>query len=957
MMKENQATEQTMKKNEAPEEMAKEDKAPERRSKRNRKRTTKGLSFDEELNEFLSADEYSPDHSSSVKVAKKVDRSITAATCPNGRAVDIPKTAEIVATTKSSAAITKTENKKTTLVVEKVPPDFSVMMNNTIDNNLSLMEEIELAELEKTEQVSTEEAASDSEDIAGLLFMTPQNNAGKMNVLATHTNNNKSGNVELNDLARSDMNNPGDAGDAGLNSQSSEVEEGGNNDPTDGVNNKMSTEDEDVSVIKLFDVIYSLWQKPTAAETRFEDPATTTTTKVVLDDESIVSDVLKENDELREKYRSRDQAIYERDIRIKQLQEAIENLNAEVENHRNTVEGLHKTVRVLKSQIDSHKTEAQAHNKVVERLQEAFEEERGKYEAERNRLKDNISHYMVENTKLQEAFEEECGKYEVERNRLNDSILHHMAENKKLQEVFEEERGKYEVDQTRLNDNISHYMDENTKLKSLIKQMRNRSRSSSISSESSTDTGSDVDSVAVVNAPISKEVSAIREDLSNFQKFMYDELQLLKAAALPPKSPPPQQQPPHQQQQAPPSLRQMPPPPPPQQPPPPLQQPPQQQQPPPPPLRQPPPPLQQPPHQQQQVPPHQQQQAPPPSQQQMAPPAPLQPPSLIPQQPPPPLQQSPHQQQQAPPLQQQRAPPPAQQPPPPPLQQPPPPLQQPPLQQPPPLLQQSPPLQQHPGTWYAPSYQVGHQQHQQPQQNPNQHPLQQTLPTSQQQHQQYTPQPASQLQGVQQQHLPLVPGDKLYSNAHVKTTMIIADSTPGRININQIKNNINLAEENVIFKRYQGQTADEISYYAPKPLNDTKPEQVVVIAGTNDMSKAVYTGETIDEYKIVENVRKIGVAARDCGAKRIHISSVLVRRGHEYRNAIVRINNLLRTMCNEERFIFMDQSDITSAHISGDGIHPNFNGSTILKHNILSVFSTFNPYVCDFGAEYERALF
>ena len=152
--------------------------------------------------------------------------------------------------------------------------------------------------------------------------------------------------------------------------------------------------------------------------------------------------------------------------------------------------------------------------------------------------------------------------------------------------------------------------------------------------------------------------------------------------------------------------------------------------------------------------------------------------------------------------------------------------------------------------------------------------------------------------------------------------MIIADSTPGRININQIKNNINLAEENVIFKRYQGQTADEISYYAPKPLNDTKPEQVVVIAGTNDMSKAVYTGETIDEYKIVENVRKIGVAARGCGAKRIHISSVLVRRGHEYRNAIVRINNLLRTMCNEERFIFMDQSDITSAHISGDGIHP-----------------------------------
>ena len=53
----------------------------------------------------------------------------------------------------------------------------------------------------------------------------------------------------------------------------------------------------------------------------------------------------------------------------------------------------------------------------------------------------------------------------------------------------------------------------------------------------------------------------------------------------------------------------------------------------------------------------------------------------------------------------------------------------------------------------------------------------------------------------------------------------------------------------------------------------------------------------------------------------------------------------------------MDQSDITSAHISMDGVHLNFYGQTILKYNILSVFNTFNPYFTDFERDYDTSLF
>ena len=187
---------------------------------------------------------------------------------------------------------------------------------------------------------------------------------------------------------------------------------------------------------------------------------------------------------------------------------------------------------------------------------------------------------------------------------------------------------------------------------------------------------------------------------------------------------------------------------------------------------------------------------------------------------------------------------------------------------------------------------------------------------------------------------------------------MICDSTPGRINIKDVKANIDTNKEAVIFKRYPGQTAEEIAFYAPKPLSDIKPEVAMIIAGTNDLSKAVYTnGGTINENEVVKNIRAIAEAARDSGAQKIYISGVLVRWGHQYKNAIARVNNLLETMCRDENFIFMDQGDITANHISGDGIHPNFHGTTILKFNLLSAFDTFNPYISNFQTEYEKALF
>ena len=203
----------------------------------------------------------------------------------------------------------------------------------------------------------------------------------------------------------------------------------------------------------------------------------------------------------------------------------------------------------------------------------------------------------------------------------------------------------------------------------------------------------------------------------------------------------------------------------------------------------------------------------------------------------------------------------------------------------------------------------------------------------------------------------VVPGLILYSQSHLWSTMIISDSMPTKINYNVIKKNIDTNEETAILKKFPGHTADEIAYYATKPLSDHKPNQVIVIAGTNDLSRDVFRGNTVNEYEVVESLMKIARTAREFGAYRVYVSGIMTRHGQQYKNPIARVNNLLQYRCSLEGFLYMDQSDISSDHVSSDGVHLNFHGQTLLKMNILSCFNTFNPYFNDFENDYELSKF
>ena len=159
-------------------------------------------------------------------------------------------------------------------------------------------------------------------------------------------------------------------------------------------------------------------------------------------------------------------------------------------------------------------------------------------------------------------------------------------------------------------------------------------------------------------------------------------------------------------------------------------------------------------------------------------------------------------------------------------------------------------------------------------------------------------------------HRKIVPGLKTYSRAHVRTTLIISDSTISRIPVRALKNNIDLECEEVIMKKYPGQTTKEISHNSIIPLEEIRPEQVIIVAGTNDISNG-YRGKTLNEHKIVEDILSIAYKAKAVGTENIFISSILVRWGYHYKN-IPRVNNILEAMCHELGFIYLDQSDVTT---------------------------------------------
>ena len=192
----------------------------------------------------------------------------------------------------------------------------------------------------------------------------------------------------------------------------------------------------------------------------------------------------------------------------------------------------------------------------------------------------------------------------------------------------------------------------------------------------------------------------------------------------------------------------------------------------------------------------------------------------------------------------------------------------------------------------------------------------------------------------------MVPGEILYSQAvkHVKKTTIVADSMCKSIRVKDFNKQLDPDIDQVLINKYPAAHTKQILHYSNYTLTNDKPDTLIVMAGTNDVSYDSKNGNEPDPEEIANRIMEIGRNARKYGVTRIFINSLIKREGYFYNRIIARINLLLRLKCNSEKNYFIDNCDI-SVHNLYDGLHLNNDGNKIFMRNLLNCCDSYNPYL------------
>lgn len=187
--------------------------------------------------------------------------------------------------------------------------------------------------------------------------------------------------------------------------------------------------------------------------------------------------------------------------------------------------------------------------------------------------------------------------------------------------------------------------------------------------------------------------------------------------------------------------------------------------------------------------------------------------------------------------------------------------------------------------------------------------------------------------------IPIVPGTDLYSTvvssgqqdsikASEKTSIFSSSITR---DIKQREFNKLYKGQNAFIHKFHGGKIHHIKNYVPIHMDEDKSDNVVVLAGGNDLSGKA----TIP--KIANDIIEAGLASKLKGASKVYIGSVLPRSDFHHQIKRHELNNLLKNLCVVNNFIYLNNDNINlREHLHYDGVHLNSTGSALLQKNLLS---------------------
>ena len=115
-----------------------------------------------------------------------------------------------------------------------------------------------------------------------------------------------------------------------------------------------------------------------------------------------------------------------------------------------------------------------------------------------------------------------------------------------------------------------------------------------------------------------------------------------------------------------------------------------------------------------------------------------------------------------------------------------------------------------------------------------------------------------------------------------------------------------------------------------KPLIRKKPDEVILHIDTNDVKDNSKSAEVV-----AAGILNLGTQVRESLPRtKVSFSSITVGQDrHSIQNKIENFNIILKRMCIENNWTYIDNSNIDHTCLNRRGLHLNKNGSSIISKN------------------------
>ena len=179
-------------------------------------------------------------------------------------------------------------------------------------------------------------------------------------------------------------------------------------------------------------------------------------------------------------------------------------------------------------------------------------------------------------------------------------------------------------------------------------------------------------------------------------------------------------------------------------------------------------------------------------------------------------------------------------------------------------------------------------------------------------------------------------------------SFIIGDSTCKTLKNRDLQRHIDNNNEKAFISYHPNAEAEQIRHYSKFQLEHNKPDNIIILAGTNDIlhhpsmtTQNEYMGPPIDPAEIAEKLMRIGSEAKEAGVKRVCVSTLIRPTFDKGRFEVEKVNTYIRQLSSREGFVMIEQSNIGRADM-GDAIHVNWKtGTDKLMQNVFSQLHTY----------------